>query len=58
MGRGAKIGGGDMGVPVSAVNAEKNELGFIVFAYNIGYQTTEEQVQQLFSQYGTIAKVI
>jgi len=55
IGRG-KQGAGDSG-PVSAATAEKNELGFIIFAYNIGYQTDEAQLQGLFTPYGTVAKV-
>jgi len=31
--------------------------GNIVFAYNIGPQTGEEDVRQLFSLYGTVGKV-
>ena len=51
-----KPGGGDTG-PASAATAEKNELGFIIFAYNIGYQTDETQLHNLFQPYGTVAKV-
>ena len=56
MGRG-KPGAGDPGVPASAATAEKNELGYIIFAYNIGYQTDEGQLHALFSPYGNVAKV-
>jgi len=56
MGRG-KPGAGDPGVPASAANAEKNELGFIIFAYNIGYQTDEGQLHGVFAPYGNVAKV-
>lgn len=56
MGRG-KPGGGDAAAPASAATAEKNELGYIIFAYNIGYQTDEGQLHGLFSSYGTVAKV-
>ncbi|XP_067951583.1 uncharacterized protein [Watersipora subatra] len=48
--------GGDTG-PASAATAEKNELGYIIFAYNIGYQTDEAQLHSLFQPYGTVAKV-
>lgn len=57
MGR-AKPAGGDTGVPMTAANAEKNELGYIIFAYNIGYQTDESQLHSLFTPYGTVAKVM
>lgn len=43
--------------PASAVGAEKNDLGFIIFAYNIGYQTDEAAVYAMFAQFGTVAKV-
>ena len=56
MGRG-KPGAGDPGVPASAATAEKNELGYIIFAYNIGYQTDEGLLHALFSPYGNVAKV-
>lgn len=49
-------GGGDT-VPTSAATAEKNELGYIIFAYNIGYQTDEAQLHGLFQPYGVVAKV-
>ena len=48
--------GGDS-APASAATAEKNDMGFIIFAYNIGYQTDETQLHGLFQPYGTVAKV-
>lgn len=54
---GRKPAAGDAGTVASAVGAEKNELGFIIFAYNIGYQTDEASVYSLFQPYGTVAKV-
>lgn len=50
-----KPGGGD--APANAAAAEKNELGYIIFAYNIGYQTDESQLHSIFAPYGSVAKV-
>lgn len=43
--------------PATATGAEKNELGYIIFAYNIGYQTDEAQIHGMFTPFGTVAKV-
>lgn len=51
-GRGARQGGGGGG----GAGGKSNSLGHIIFAYNIGPNTTESQLWELFAAYGTVLK--
>jgi RNA recognition motif-containing protein len=45
------------GVPSISPVSSLSSQGHIIYAYNIGPQTTQEELQQLFSLYGTVTKV-
>lgn len=40
-----------------ASNSSAAEQGYVIYAYNIGAQTTQEELTDLFSLYGTVTKV-
>jgi len=48
--------GAQQAAPGGGAKGNANNPGHVIFAYNIGPQTTEQQLWELFSAYGTVLK--
>lgn len=48
---------GVYGESSTSLVADTSEPGYVIYAYNIGAQTTQEELSELFSLYGTVTKV-
>jgi len=56
MAKGGRGGRQGAGAGAGGSGGKGNNLGHIIFAYNIGPNTTESQLWELFSAYGTVLK--